>query len=471
MGNTRWSVMRKTAAVLVLALAAFIYGFVASERDIPPGGIVRDLYDWTRHQPRFRRTFQVVRDRIAGRRMPKGRWAPVRPHPSLAELTGEERRAAAQLRSIGYLSGYEPAPTTKGVTIHLPDLAYNGYNLVVSGHAQEALLMDMAGKVLHRWTHDASATFPEFGELEGIEIETSFNLHTWRRAYLYANGDLLAIYEGAGMIRLDRDSDLLWALTQGCHHDVFVNTDGTIYVLTRKYRVLPRLDPTRPVIEDFITILDPAGKVLRTVSLLEAFEKSSYAAYLGKSPEYGDLFHTNTIQVLDGAQAHRSPIFKQGNVLVSVRNLDVIAIVDMETEEVVWALSGQWKAQHEPILLASGNILLLDNQGHRGMSKVIEIDPFTQQIVWAYYGTPANGFGTETCGSNQRLPNGNTLVVESDSGRAFEVTPGGQIVWEYYNPARAGDDGELIATLFDVVRLDPGYVAGWLIPPDIPSEP
>jgi hypothetical protein len=252
---------------------------------------------------------------------------------------------------------------------------------------------------------------------------------------------------------------------------VFVNADGRIYVLTRKYRVLPRLDPTRPVVEDFITILDPGGKVLQSVSLLEAFEKSSYAAYLGKIPEYGDLFHTNTIQVLDGSQAHRSAIFKQGNVLISVRNLDVIGIVDMQTEEVVWALSGQWKAQHEPILLANGNILLLDNQGHRGMSKVIEIDPFTQQIVWAYYGTPANGFSTETCGSNQRLPNGNTLIVESDSGRAFEVTPGGQIVWEYYNPARAGDDGELIATLFDVVRLDPGHVAGWLAPQIPPQSP
>ncbi|MCX7013628.1 MAG: hypothetical protein NTW86_13910, partial [Candidatus Sumerlaeota bacterium] len=34
----------------------------------------------------------------------------------------------------------------------------------------------------------------------------------------------------------------------------------------------------------------------------------------------------------------------------------------------------------------------------------------------------------------QRLPNGNTLIAESDAGRIFEVTPGKELVWDYYNP-------------------------------------
>ena len=96
------------------------------------------------------------------------------------------------------------------------------------------------------------------------------------------------------------------------------------------------------------------------------------------------------------------------------------------------------------------------------MSKVIEIDPFTQETVWAYRGTPENGFFTATCGSNQRLPNGNTLITESDAGRAFEVTPDNQIVWEYYNPGRAGEHNELIGTLFEVVRLPPDFPTDWL---------
>jgi hypothetical protein len=37
-------------------------------------------------------------------------------------------------------------------------------------------------------------------------------------------------------------------------------------------------------------------------------------------------------------------------------------------------------------------------------------------------------------GGAQRLPNGNTLITESDKGRAFEVTREGEIVWDFYNP-------------------------------------
>jgi hypothetical protein len=33
------------------------------------------------------------------------------------------------------------------------------------------------------------------------------------------------------------------------------------------------------------------------------------------------------------------------------------------------------------------------------------------------------------------LPNANTLITESDTGHVFEVTPGGERVWEFSNPA------------------------------------
>ncbi len=55
------------------------------------------------------------------------------------------------------------------------------------------------------------------------------------------------------------------------------------------------------------------------------------------------------------------------------------------------------------------------------------------------------------------MSNGNTLITESDPGRAFEVTPGKTVVWEYVNPRRSGKRKELIATLFEVVRLEPEF--------------
>ena len=61
----------------------------------------------------------------------------------------------------------------------------------------------------------------------------------------------------------------------------------------------------------------------------------------------------------------------------------------------------------------------------------------------------------------RRLPNGNTLISESNYGRALETTRGQQIVWEYLNPHRAGDYNELIASLFEMRRIEYSDAA-WL---------
>jgi hypothetical protein len=39
-------------------------------------------------------------------------------------------------------------------------------------------------------------------------------------------------------------------------------------------------------------------------------------------------------------------------------------------------------------------------------------------------------------GSLERLPNGNTLIGETNRGRIIEVTRDGEVVWEYVTPIR-----------------------------------
>jgi hypothetical protein len=58
-------------------------------------------------------------------------------------------------------------------------------------------------------------------------------------------------------------------------------------------------------------------------------------------------------------------------------------------------------------------------------------------------------------GSVARLPNGNTLITVSESGRALEVTREGEVVWEFFSPHRAGSKNELVATVWEVMRLPP----------------
>jgi hypothetical protein len=353
------------------------------------------------------------------------------------------------LLAVPYLQGYRGASGASGITLYDVHRAAPGVNLYVSGHGPEAILMDMNGAVLHRWRHGLRRTWPDLDETPQLR-----KLEYWRRAHLLDNGDLLAIFEGLGLIRLDRDSQLLWQHRGGIHHDLEVTADGLIYVLDREGKVLPRIHPEKGVLEDFVTILDADGQTLRRISLLRAFENSLYAPLLHRMRPTGDIFHTNTLEVLDGTGADRLPAFQAGNLLISVLELDTIAVVDPVREAVVWALSGVSRKQHQPTVVAGGNLLLFDNLGAGGRrSRVLELDPSTQEVRWRYGGTEAVDFFSKTLGSCQRLPNGNTLITESENGRAFEITRQGEIVWEMINPHRTGEGDALIAALFEVVRL------------------
>ena len=64
---------------------------------------------------------------------------------------------------------------------------------------------------------------------------------------------------------------------------------------------------------------------------------------------------------------------------------------------------------------------------------MIEIDPRTNKTVWEYRGKPSYTFFSPHISGAQRLASGNTLICEGQWGRVFEVTPAGEIVWEYIN--------------------------------------
>jgi hypothetical protein len=114
-------------------------------------------------------------------------------------------------------------------------------------------------------------------------------------------------------------------------------------------------------------------------------------------------------------------------------------------------------------MLPNGNILLFDNVGYDSFSRIMEFDPSRGQMVWTYVGDPPSSFSSDYCGIVQRLPNGNTLITETCSGRAFEVTKDTkEIVWEFLNPHRAGKKNELIAALLQLIRVSPDMTAGWL---------
>ena len=374
------------------------------------------------------------------------------------ELTDEQLQMIDQLNAIGYLAGTQPVPTLSGLIHHDEVQAYNGFNLYIAGHAPKAYLIDMQGDLLHTWAYTFEEVWPE-----RYIPEDSIGHINWRRAYLYDNGDLLAIFEGYGLIKINKNSELIWEFDGNAHHDLKVMENGDIYVLSRQAHVIPRIHEIEPILEDFVTILDHNGNVKRQVSILEAAERSEFWPIINSLvKESGDLFHTNTLEYLDGSMEHISPFFKKGNILTCLRDIHALAIIDMDLEEIVWFKLGTWSGPHQPILLPNANIILFDNNRFSDYSRVLEIEPFTENIVWYYMANPPNSFFTEACGSVQPLPNGNILVIESQAGRAFEILRDGSIVWEYIIPHVLEGTDRFVPYLFDLVRIGPDFSLAWI---------
>lgn len=382
----------------------------------------------------------------------EGRWRRARTKQDLQANDSNKDK----LLALPYLQGYHEAPKDTGIVVHDEKRAFDGLNFVVSAHKPSAFIMDMKGNILHEWSLDFEKVLPNKPDFRHEESHKIF----WRRAHLFPNGDLLIIFEGIVIAKIDKHSNLIWANPCAAHHDIFVDDNGNIYTLTRReVQDYKRKKFEGPILEDFITILDSKGKIVRNVSLLECVLNTKAKDETFFTLKKGDIFHTNTIEVLDGSVAHINPLFKKGRVLVSFRENHTIAVVDLNKKKVVWQMHGPWSYQHQPTVLADGNIIVFDNNSKGSESRIIEVDSVAKKVVWVYEGKQGEEFfSKECCGSNQRLPNGNTLITETDYGRAFEVTPDGKIVWEFLNPHRSGPNKELIASILEVIRIPPGSI-------------
>jgi len=299
-----------------------------------------------------------------------------------------------------------------------------------------------------------------------------------RKAIPDPDGNLLAIYEGVGdtpygygLVKLDKDSNVVWSYLQPTHHDFDIADDGRIFVLTHAIvdESLPELQHLNtPRLDDFLVILSPAGEELQKIPLLAAVEDSDYRQLLWEISSFalGDPLHTNSVHVITEDEAQRFTFGRAGQLLVSFREPSAIGIVDPDDQKLVWAAKGYWTGQHDPHILDNGNILLFDNRGNfrkpEGRSRVIEFNPQTMQLVWQYTGTAESPLDSDIRSYSQRLRNGNTLITESNGGRIIEVTRDGDIVWEYTNPVRGGPDNGKIPVICKALRLDPYIAAAFL---------
>ncbi len=283
----------------------------------------------------------------------------------------------------------------------------------------------------------ASAGLTLFSPIESDGIVYLISLdgkvvHTWKMPYPPP-------FKGGVTLEADWTGKVLWEVRHpNHHHDGRLLRNGNVILLCATELpddVAKKVQGGRPGTEekgkiwaDYLVEMTRDGRMVWEWRSWEHLDpaKDTITAIQDKRSEWT---HGNAIAELP-----------DGNLLVSFRDISTIIKIERQSGHIVWSLGAPpLSGQHAPTPLPNGNILIFDNGPHRldesfPFSRVIEVNPRTNDIVWKYQEGVASNFFSPRISNAQRLPNGNTLINDGWFGRFFEVTLAGDVVWEYVNP-------------------------------------
>lgn len=373
-----------------------------------------------------------------------------------------------------------------GTTIYDPSRAYNSF-VAFSAPDGKTHLIDLNGNEVHTWNHVG---------LPGNVIDPKLIGGKRGHALLQITnsaGESAGIYGNRTVGEVDWDGNVLWEWGTEApggqarqNHDWQRLANGNTLLLVTVPHAVKALGP-KVIGDQGIYEVAPNGKIVWKWIAGEHLQEFGFSkaglTYLKERirrnpPETWGYLEINNLQVVGPNKWYEAgdKRFDPENLIIDSRKGNVVLIIEKKTGKAVWRLGpdfpgseyapdqrilrkdlprpvDQLSGQHHAQIIAkglpgAGNLLLFDDQGGAGFppaslgiyagSRILEIDPIKKQIVWQYTGENSGrsvwSFHSSLVSSVQRLPNGNTLIDEGVHGRFFQVTPDGDIVWEYVNP-------------------------------------
>lgn len=290
---------------------------------------------------------------------------------------------------------------------------YSGFTLISPFGTDDAWLIDMKGRFVHHW------------EMPGYSCQ------------LLPDGHLLGIND-KGLLELDWDGNIVWSYQDEKAGQDFYRMDNGNTMYLRRIPVpdsiaskvkggVPGTEKEGMVV-DALREVNPAGKVVW-----------EWNAYQHLDPELDSICRVcHRDQWTEGDSC---TVLEDGNILVCFSRTHNIYIIEKGTGKIKWRWGLRELAHPRHAgTLDNGNILVFDSGLHpygvmpAGFSRLVEISPVENKMVWEYRAAAALFFYSTFMGGCQRLANGSTLVTESQTGRVFEITDSKEIVWEFLSP-------------------------------------
>jgi hypothetical protein len=386
-------------------------------------------------------------------------------------------------RPTGFLA--ERRYDGNGVTVYDEQQVSPGYTLL-SGffeNSTEIRLIRLDGSVVQRWPVSYSTLFPNS---DHIFPKSDIPASDWNAAIhgvdISPDGSVVFNFDGKGTVKLDKCGKPLWVVSRMTHHSVNRSADGSYWVPSRNMteddaQAYPRFKT--PYRDDTVLRISPAGEVISEVSVNQILIDNGLFSLIVANGRFetkmveDDVLHMNDIEELPNEFVASFPLFAAGDLLLSLRHLDLLLVVDPINWKVKWHHSGPWLRQHDPDFQPDGRITVLNNNSDDtkrgdifGGSNLMSIWPASpDKAVEIIYGEDEGQyFFTNTQGKHQFLPNGNILIAEYYGGRTLEVNSRGEIVWEYVNQY----DEESVAKISGAERYPESYfdVKDWTCPAD-----
>jgi hypothetical protein len=364
-----------------------------------------------------------------------------------------------------------------GLTFDNPALSAKGYTLATPMGGDASYLLDMAGRVVHRWRFTTIRS--QYGRLlpNGRLLMLGTDLKV--RPPEVAPGTIppfdVSIRRIGGnathLVEVDWDGNVVWSYEEPTiHHDFARLPNGNTLLLgftemppeaakavRGGYRA--RGEKTPPLISDDIIEVDPAGKEVRRIHLWQLLDPvRDPICPLERRTEWT---HGNALDVTPS-----------GDILFSCRNNSRVGLIDSAGAKLLWKYGfPDVSHQHHATVLPNGNVQIFDNGMHRlgvPRSAVVEVSTKDSSTVWRYVANPEIQFLSANISGAERLPNGNVLICEGATGRTFEVTRAGEVAWEWINPfVTTAPTGERRSMMFRAHRysLDHPAFAGHELDP------
>jgi hypothetical protein len=304
-------------------------------------------------------------------------------------------------------------------------------------------------KTIYQWVPNISEIKKIIGEKDDFWKDADKHNLFFLHPLLSPDGSII-FHAGDLLIKMDKDSKLLWAISGIFHHSLEYDSDGNIWSpsVIKPSEFLPNYLYT--YIDDAIAKISQDGKLLFEKSIAKILVENGYRSLLlGVGPYETDLVHLNDIQ-----PALTSTLYwMKGDLLISLRNRSTVFLYRPSSNKIIWLKTGPWLNQHDVDFIDTARIGIFGNNIIRfDEERTRLIDGHNEEYVYNFKTnkteTPYTEFlrkakvRTYSEGRSDILPNGDLFIEETNRNRLLRGNTK-DIIWQYVDRI----DQHLVATL------------------------